>query len=153
MAYFTITYIVSFPVMYYRGLHSIWSKTSSRLWPVLLIRIVVVVFNNHRFTRGNSAVEHNKMVMSYTGNLCIIGGKSDHFTLICRAYLTGNSDTLLSPQLLALIQDWVTKDGTFLYTYHGRIRLGLDPLCPLEITSFSQPECQGHDLYKNKLEL
>ena len=59
----TIMYIVSFPVMYYRGLHSIWSKTSSRLWPVLLMRIVVVVFNNHRFTRGNSAAEHNKMVM------------------------------------------------------------------------------------------
>ena len=58
-----------------------------------------------------------------------------------RARLTGSSDTLTPPELLALIQDWVTSDGTFLYTYHGRIRLRLDPHCPLEITSFSQPEC------------
>ena len=79
----------------------------------------------------------------------IIGGKFA-FTFaiyICRAYLTGNSDTLPLAQLLDVIQDWVTMDGTFLYTYHGRIRLGLDPLCPLEVISFSQPECLGNDLY------
>ena len=48
------------------------------------------------------------------------------------------------PELLAVISDWMTNDGTFLYTYHGRIRLELDPLCPLEIKSFSQPECKSH---------
>ena len=56
-------YLYIFPCYVYRGLHSIWSKTSSGLCPVLLIRIAVVVFNSHRFTRGNSAAEHNKMVM------------------------------------------------------------------------------------------
>ena len=45
-----------------RGLQSIWSMISSRLWPVLLMIIVVVVFNNHTFPRGNSAVKH-KTVM------------------------------------------------------------------------------------------
>ena len=39
-----------------------WSMISSRLWPVLLMRIVVVVSNNHTFPRGNSAVKH-KTVM------------------------------------------------------------------------------------------
>ena len=60
-----------------------------------------------------------------------------------RARLTGSSDTLTPPELLAILQEWVTNDGTFLYTYHGRMRLGLDQHCPLEITSFSQPECNG----------
>ena len=63
--------------------------------------------------------------------------------IYCRARLTGNSDTLTPPELLAILQEWVTDDGTFLYTYHGRMRLGLDQHCPLEITSFSQPECNG----------
>ena len=60
-----------------------------------------------------------------------------------RARLTGSSDTLTPPELLELIQDWVTGEGSFLYTYHGRIRLRLDPQCPLEITSFFQTECRG----------
>ena len=62
-----------------------------------------------------------------------------------RARVTGSSDTLTTPELLATIQDWLTNDGTFLYTYNGRIRLRADPHCPLEITSFSEPEC-GEDL-------
>ena len=57
-----------------------------------------------------------------------------------RAHVTGSTDTLTPPELLAAIQDWLTNDGTFLYTYHGRIRLRADPHCPLEITSFSEPE-------------
>ena len=43
--------------------------------------------------------------------------------------------------MLAVIKDWMANDGTFLYTYHGNMRLGLDQDCPLEIASFSQPEC------------
>ena len=35
---------------------------------MLLMRIVVVVFSSHRFPRGNSVAENNKMVMSYTGD-------------------------------------------------------------------------------------
>ena len=64
-----------------------------------------------------------------------------HFSYLCqyRAQITGTVYT--SSQLLALINDWVMSDGTFLYTYHGRIRLILDPNCPLEIPSFSQVEC------------
>ena len=58
-----------------------------------------------------------------------------------RARLTGSSDTLTPPEFLAILQEWVTNDGTFLYTYHGRMRMGLDQHCPLEITLFSQPEC------------
>ena len=60
-----------------------------------------------------------------------------------RARLAGSSDTLTPQELRAILQEWVTNDGTFLYTYHGRMRLGLDQHCPLEITSFSQPECNG----------
>ena len=45
------------------------------------------------------------------------------------------------PALLGQIQYWMKSDGTFLYTYHGNLRLGVDPLCPLEIEKLSQPEC------------
>ena len=82
------------------------------------------------------------MVMyRYTHN-----GERNTVTLITisyRAHLTGSSDTLTLPESLSILQEWVTNDGTFLYTYHGRMRLGLDQHCPLEITSFSQPECNG----------
>ena len=45
------------------GLQSAWSETSNRLWLVLLMRIVIVVFSNHRFPRGNLVAANNKMVM------------------------------------------------------------------------------------------
>ena len=63
------------------------------------------------------------------------------YFLVLRARLIGNSDTRSTPVLLEVIKDWIVNDGTFLYTYHGNMRLGLDQDCPLEIASFSQPEC------------
>ena len=59
-----------------------------------------------------------------------------------RARLTGNSNTHNPPLLLRAIGDWIASDGTFLYTYHGNMRLEIDKDCPLEITSFSQTECR-----------
>ena len=53
--------------------------------------------------------------------------------------------------MLAVIQDWILNDGTFLFTYNGKVRLGLDKDCPLEITSFSQPECRKKTTVKNEL--
>ena len=61
----------------------------------------------------------------------------------CRARLQGSNDTLDIPNLLSLVKGWMECDGTFLSTYHGRIRLGVDPVCPVEIEKFSEPECQG----------
>ena len=63
-----------------------------------------------------------------------------YYLYMCRAYIT-TSDHNLLPQMVGAIQDWLSNDGTFLYTYHGRIRLRAIPKCPLEITSFSDPEC------------
>ena len=63
------------------------------------------------------------------------------YFLVLRARLIGNSDTRSTPVLLEVIKDWMTNDGTFLYTYNGNMRLGLDQDCLLEIASFSQPEC------------
>ncbi|CAI8023925.1 hypothetical protein GBAR_LOCUS13950 [Geodia barretti] len=60
--------------------------------------------------------------------------------VLYRARLTGRSDTQNIHSLLEVIKDWMANDGTFLYTYHGNMRLGLDQDCPLEIASFSQPE-------------
>ena len=58
----------------------------------------------------------------------------------CRAQLTATVYT--AEQLLAMLQDWLTTDGTFLFTYNGRTRLRLNPNClPLAIASFSAPEC------------
>lgn len=62
-----------------------------------------------------------------------------------RARITGSSETLSAPEILAHMQDWLTNDGTFLYTYHARIRLRVDPHCPLKIKSFSEPECPFGD--------
>ena len=58
----------------------------------------------------------------------------------CRARLTATVYT--AEQLLAMVQDWASSDGTFLFNYHGRIRLRVNPLCqPLAIDSFTEPEC------------
>lgn len=62
-------------------------------------------------------------------------------SLIYRARITGSSETLSASAILAHIQDWLTNDGTFLYTYHARIRVRADPQCPLKIKSFSEQEC------------
>ena len=59
-----------------------------------------------------------------------------------RARLQGSSDTCDVPSLLSLIKDWIDCDGTFLSTYHGRIRLGVDPVCPVDVEKFSDPECE-----------
>ena len=89
--------------------------------------------------------------MFYTGHRA--SQEYIHFTLflIFRARLTGKSDTQNIPELLEVIKDWILNDGTFLYTYHGNMRLGLDQDCPLEITSFSQPECKKHIEQKTEL--
>ena len=55
------------------------------------------------------------------------------------------------PELLKVMKDWMANDGTFLYTYHGNMRLGLDQDCPLEIASFSQPECVKNTNVKYEL--
>ena len=60
-----------------------------------------------------------------------------------RAYILSNEDTIVTSDVLTLIRDWMANDGTFLYTLHGNIRLRVDPTCPLEITSFSDPECSS----------
>ena len=57
-----------------------------------------------------------------------------------RAYILSNEDTIVTSDVLTLIRDWMANDGTFLYTYYGNIRLRVDPSCPLEIASFSDPE-------------
>ena len=62
----------------------------------------------------------------------------------CRARIADSSDTILLPEVLSSIRDWMAKDGTFLYTYYANIRLRVDPNCPLEITSFSDPEYSGN---------
>ena len=62
---------------------------------------------------------------------------------IHRARVTTSIATLPTSELLAPIQDWLTNDGTFLFTAYGRIRLRADPHCPLEIGSFTDPECGG----------
>lgn len=62
-------------------------------------------------------------------------------SLIYRARIRGSSEILSGSEILAHIQDWLTNDGTFLYTYHARIRIRADPQCPLKIKSFSEPEC------------
>ena len=63
----------------------------------------------------------------------------------CRARLTSSSDTLSDLEPLQLIQDWVVNESSLLFNYPNliRIRLKLDPQCPLEITSFFQTECRG----------
>ena len=66
-----------------------------------------------------------------------------------RARITGTTDTATTPQLLELIQNWILNDATFLFTYHGNMRLGLDRECPLEITSFSQPECKNSNFIED----
>ena len=58
-----------------------------------------------------------------------------------RARLEGSSDTRDIPTLLNILKDWMIDDGTFLYHYHARVRLGVDPVCPLDIMKFSDPEC------------
>ena len=74
-----------------------------------------------------------------------------HIKYDFRARLTGSSDTQSVPVLLEVISDWIRSDGTFLYHYNGRMRLGLDKDCPLEITSFSQPECRKNSAVKQEL--
>ena len=64
---------------------------------------------------------------------------------MCRAHLIGSSNTLNISQLLTPIQNWLYNDGTFIYTYHGQIRVRADPNCPLEVNSFSDPECGGDE--------
>ena len=61
----------------------------------------------------------------------------------CRARVADGSDTILLPDVLSSIQDWMINDGTLLYTHYGNIRLRVDPTCPLEITSFSDYECNS----------
>ena len=68
---------------------------------------------------------------------------SDIILSIPRAQLTGNCDTLTIPEILELIREWIARDGTFLYTYHGNMRLEMDRDCPLEISLFSEPECRN----------
>ena len=63
----------------------------------------------------------------------------------CRAHLVGSSDTLNNSELLSPIQNWLYNEGTFIYTYHGQIRVRADSKCPLEINSFSEPECGGDE--------
>ena len=69
-----------------------------------------------------------------------------------KCVLTGRSDTQSIPSLLEVIKDWMANDGTFLYTYHGNMRLGLNQDCPLEIASFSQPEC-GNNHFKTEMRI
>ena len=40
---------------------------------------------------------------------------------ISRAHVTGSTDAITPPELLAAIQDWLTNVGVLLYTYDGRI--------------------------------
>jgi hypothetical protein len=73
-----------------------------------------------------------------------LGEISYHYTIgrsaVYRARLTATVYT--AEQLLAMVQDWASSDGTFLFNYHGRIRLRVNPLCqPLAIDSFTEPEC------------
>ena len=71
-------------------------------------------------------------------------------TLLLRAHLAGNCDTCSIPELLEMIEDWILSDGTFLFNYHGNIRLGLDKECPLEVASFSAPECKNNGALTNR---
>ncbi|CAI8021146.1 Neurotrypsin, partial [Geodia barretti] len=64
----------------------------------------------------------------------------DHGEVSCRSIADGH----VSTELLEVMKDWMANDGTFLYTYHGNMRLGLDQDCPLEIASFSQPEFRNN---------
>ena len=89
--------------------------------------------------------------MFYTGQPGIVKYYNFTLFLIFRARLTGRSDTQNIPLLLEAIKDWMSNDGTFLYTYHGNMRLGLNQDCPLGITSFSQPECRKHIEGKTEL--
>jgi hypothetical protein len=73
-----------------------------------------------------------------------LGEISCQFTIgrsaVYRARLT--SKVYTAEQLLAMVQDWASSDGTFLFNYHGRIRQRVNPLCqPLAIDCFTEPEC------------
>ena len=43
--------------------------------------------------------------------------------------------------LLDLIQNWMFESGSFTYTYPSNEEVETDPYCPVEIESFSMPEC------------
>ena len=43
--------------------------------------------------------------------------------------------------LVDLISKWIIESGSFTYTYPIDEEIGVDPNCPLEIESFSAPEC------------
>ena len=49
---------------------------------------------------------------------------------------------MTAPALLRMMQDWVSTNGTLLYTYPVDLELKVDPRCTLEIDSFSEPECK-----------
>ena len=53
----------------------------------------------------------------------------------------GGSDTRSSSQFIRILQDWMSRDGTVLYTYKARVRVWADPLCPLEIESLHTHKC------------
>ena len=62
--------------------------------------------------------------------------------LTSRARIVGSSDVQSSRQLIKILNDWRSTDGTFVYTGgRWRQRVWVDTTCPLQIESLSAPVC------------
>jgi len=76
-------------------------------------------------------------IVSYTQDKCISNCNFHYF----RARVRGYSNIISAEDVRTILQNWVDRQGTFLFNYYGRIRMWLLP-CPVRIESFEDPECK-----------